>query len=433
MKSQLWTILPRALAIVGLASLSPAWAQPEMFLGSYPNANITIDGLTDDWNLGQFETRVSGGTNGAQDILDFNDDFAWERTAGTGDVAYVGWDDTNENFLYGSRVWTFPENPDGTTPVDAMDSVPPDVVDLAATIYARHNTTHNYFLVIVEDDEVNTVNDQTDAQAPEVHPNGAAWLNDSVEFFIDPDASGGPRDVEHDVQLVIDAGGQVQVWDSSAAYASQVEAGVEANVTITDTGYTIEVAIEKSVFAVPLPSNLGPANDPDGNNFNIDFNIRDMDDPLDTNPGNDNDTAFSTVLAWAEPGGAGAGGKEPDDWGQLFAMEVASLAGDYDGDLDVDGNDFLAWQRGESPTALSAEDLATWESNFGTQAGLASAGAAPEPSGLFLAIAGAGIYGAVSRGRQLRLRRSTSIAPPALNLISRLEQWAVLGVRCRRR
>jgi hypothetical protein len=32
---------------------------------------------------------------------------------------------------------------------------------------------------------------------------------------------------------------------------------------------------------------------------------------------------------------------------------------------DVDGNDFLTWQRGGSPTALSAGDLSTWKTNFG--------------------------------------------------------------------
>lgn len=39
--------------------------------------------------------------------------------------------------------------------------------------------------------------------------------------------------------------------------------------------------------------------------------------------------------------------------------------GDFDRDLDVDGGDFLVWQRGGSPISLSQSDLDDWESNFG--------------------------------------------------------------------
>ena len=56
-------------------------------------------------------------------------------------------------------------------------------------------------------------------------------------------------------------------------------------------------------------------------------------------------------------------------------------AGDFDGDLDVDGADFLTWQRG----AHSAADLTLWENNFGSGSGAqASVGAVPEPSSMAL-------------------------------------------------
>jgi hypothetical protein len=69
------------------------------------------------------------------------------------------------------------------------------------------------------------------------------------------------------------------------------------------------------------------------------------------------------------------------------------IVGDYDDDFDVDGGDFLAWQRalgGEgalpndiTPDSVTADDLAAWKSNFGASAaGAASqlaAAAAPEP------------------------------------------------------
>jgi hypothetical protein len=58
--------------------------------------------------------------------------------------------------------------------------------------------------------------------------------------------------------------------------------------------------------------------------------------------------------------------------------------GDFDVDGDVDGADFLVWQRGGSPNPLSAADLATWKGNFGSA--VAAAGAVPEPGTLGLAL-----------------------------------------------
>jgi hypothetical protein len=65
------------------------------------------------------------------------------------------------------------------------------------------------------------------------------------------------------------------------------------------------------------------------------------------------------------------------------------LPGDFDFDLDVDGLDFLKWQRGQSPTPFSASDLADWETNYGTDFPLvAAASVVPEPlSGLTLILA----------------------------------------------
>ena len=51
--------------------------------------------------------------------------------------------------------------------------------------------------------------------------------------------------------------------------------------------------------------------------------------------------------------------------------------GDFDGNLVVDGFDFLKWQRGQSPNPLSSVDLAAWEANYGT------GGAPPRERGLF--------------------------------------------------
>ena len=55
------------------------------------------------------------------------------------------------------------------------------------------------------------------------------------------------------------------------------------------------------------------------------------------------------------------------------------LDGDFDLDGDVDGRDFLIWQRGGSPTPLSASDFAVWKSNFGVAPSASAGAAAPEP------------------------------------------------------
>ena len=55
-----------------------------------------------------------------------------------------------------------------------------------------------------------------------------------------------------------------------------------------------------------------------------------------------------------------------------------NVPGDFDLDGDVDGTDFLMWQRGESPNGVVAADLADWQANYGAVA-LTQALAAPVP------------------------------------------------------
>ncbi|MCC6492575.1 MAG: SUMF1/EgtB/PvdO family nonheme iron enzyme [Pirellulales bacterium] len=51
---------------------------------------------------------------------------------------------------------------------------------------------------------------------------------------------------------------------------------------------------------------------------------------------------------------------------RVAAMAAApGPAGDFDADGDVDGSDFLQWQRGESTHGLTSSDLDSWESDFG--------------------------------------------------------------------
>jgi hypothetical protein len=66
----------------------------------------------------------------------------------------------------------------------------------------------------------------------------------------------------------------------------------------------------------------------------------------------------------------------------LTAEEVAGTPGDFDLDGDVDGRDFLTWQRGGSPSPYSAIDLQTWQGAYG--APLVAISAVPEPSTVVL-------------------------------------------------
>jgi len=67
-------------------------------------------------------------------------------------------------------------------------------------------------------------------------------------------------------------------------------------------------------------------------------------------------------------------------------VEDAGVPGDFDGDDDVDGRDFLAWQRGLSPTPFSAADLAEWQGAY--NGGLLSAAVVPEPSAALMMLLG---------------------------------------------
>jgi hypothetical protein len=88
--------------------------------------------------------------------------------------------------------------------------------------------------------------------------------------------------------------------------------------------------------------------------------------------------------------------------------DAATQTADFDSDGDVDGADFLAWQRGRGATSgatramgnadgdadVDAADLAIWRQQFGESgAGPIGIGAIPEPSAITIAGAMAGLAG----------------------------------------
>jgi hypothetical protein len=62
-----------------------------------------------------------------------------------------------------------------------------------------------------------------------------------------------------------------------------------------------------------------------------------------------------------------------------MGVPINDLPGDFDLDGDVDGRDFLVWQRGNSPNPLSVSDLAAWQASYGTGPLIAESIAVPEP------------------------------------------------------
>jgi T5SS/PEP-CTERM-associated repeat protein len=79
------------------------------------------------------------------------------------------------------------------------------------------------------------------------------------------------------------------------------------------------------------------------------------------------------------------GAGSPFDPSQVVLSDFQPAAtGDFDFDGDVDGRDFLIWQRGESPNPLSATDLAAWQANYGAAPLVASMAAVPEPGCLVI-------------------------------------------------
>jgi len=70
---------------------------------------------------------------------------------------------------------------------------------------------------------------------------------------------------------------------------------------------------------------------------------------------------------------------------------VTTIAGDFDGDLDVDADDLAVWQAGYGAGSYGSADFLTWQKNFGASANLTLTAAVPEPGGMVLLLAACGL------------------------------------------
>jgi hypothetical protein len=66
----------------------------------------------------------------------------------------------------------------------------------------------------------------------------------------------------------------------------------------------------------------------------------------------------------------------------IFLADLGGVSGDFDNDGDVDGRDFLVWQR----TDRTSAGLTAWQQSYGQSGDLNAVAAVPEPSAVFLMI-----------------------------------------------
>ncbi len=81
---------------------------------------------------------------------------------------------------------------------------------------------------------------------------------------------------------------------------------------------------------------------------------------------------------------------------------------DFNDDGDVDGSDFILWQRGESPNPLSSTDLTTWEQAFGQTESLSASHVVPEPCSFALMLSALLGLAAVARRQDRHPPRTQS-------------------------
>ncbi|MBX3433679.1 MAG: PEP-CTERM sorting domain-containing protein [Pirellulales bacterium] len=100
-----------------------------------------------------------------------------------------------------------------------------------------------------------------------------------------------------------------------------------------------------------------------------------------------------------------AGGTDFTEGVVVFGdLPTVGTPGDFDGDGDVDGSDFLRWQRGLSPNGATSTDLNIWRSHFGAAVPSVAGSlvAIPEPTSWMLLLCLSSAAAIAGRARNRR-------------------------------
>lgn len=201
-------------------------------------------------------------------------------------------------------------------------------------------------------------------------------------------------EMSFDLKVVGNDGDQAAtpVGGSFSAYKTESGSGIDLNNDgDLEDGFNTWV----SEFQAPVT---------DGNYTHIVWNLAQGStptaDPIFSSPQFDDETTFAFQIYFNSGGfGTDAGNVITIDNVQLKFTPSAAILGDFDENGQVDGNDFLVWQRGGSPNPFTSGDLDQWKANFGAPASVA-VGAVPEPASALLACGGLALLATARRRRR---------------------------------
>jgi len=246
-------------------------------------------------------------------------------------------------------------NPGEISPLVTTWNDDPTDANLSLNFYLGHDATNIYFGFEVTDDFLENVGD---ADKP--------WRNDGIELVINGDG------VNND--LGTSAEGFRYIVDAAGNSFDVGSSGLSNAASTTTAGYNVEIIVPLS--SIDTIDGAGVANPATGDTLKFTFAVTDND--TENFSGQEN---FFLLWNFDDTFPSENEGMVVVD---LELTAAAGQDGDFDGDLDVDGADFLEWQRD-----MNGRNLADWEANFGTPApAMAAVGTVPEPTTFLLLLGG---------------------------------------------
>jgi pimeloyl-ACP methyl ester carboxylesterase len=196
--------------------------------------------------------------------------------------------------------------------------------------------------------------------------------------------------------------GQVFEWDEHDAALDWVELHTASRGTLVLVGHSfggnsalqlagdylspLNVTVDLTVQIDPVKNFFPGANDVLPSNVEVGFNYYQISTGFLEPQGEDFVSGATNINAEVYFNDTTITHTSIDDDARLHARIATNIlanlnpaSADFDDDGDVDGRDFLVWQRGGSPDSFSAGDLSLWQSQYGNPALNVDAVAVPEP------------------------------------------------------